>query len=215
MFRDRIEAAELLVKKLIHLKDKNVVVLAIPRGGLPLGYVISKELNVPLDIVLTKKIGHPTNKEYAIGAVSLKNSVLGYGSESVSEEYLISEIDSVRETLKKRLQKFYTNVSPQNLKGKTVIIVDDGIATGNTILVTIELVQNENPAKIIVAVPVAPPSAIQKLKRSPYLDEVICLEQPYDFNAVGNYYDDFNEVSDNEAIYLLEEANSTLKKMLQ
>lgn len=215
MFRDRIEAAELLVKKLIHLKDKNVVVLAIPRGGLPLGSVISKELNVPLDIVLTKKIGHPTNKEYAIGAVSLKNSVLGYGSESVSEEYLISEIDSVRETLKKRLQKFYVNVSPQNLKGKTVIIVDDGIATGNTILVTIELVQNENPAKIIVAVPVAPPSAIQKLKRSPYLDEVICLEQPNDFNAVGNHYDDFNQVSDNEAIYLLEEANSALKKMLQ
>ena len=183
MFRDRIEAAELLVKKLIYLKGEDVVVLAIPRGGLPLGYLISKELNVPLDIVLTKKIGHPTNKEYAIGAVSLKNSVLGYGSESVSDEYLISEIDSVRETLKKRLQKFYANVSPQNLKGKTVIIVDDGIATGNTILVTIELVKNEKPAKIIVAVPVAPSSAIQKLKRSPYLDEVICLEQPYDFNA--------------------------------
>lgn len=214
MFRDRIEAAELLVKKLIHLKGEDVVVLAIPRGGLPLGYLISKELNVPLDIVLTKKIGHPTNKEYAIGAVSLKNSVLGYGSESVSDEYLISEIDSVRETLKKRLQKFYANVSPQNLKGKTVIIVDDGIATGNTILVTIELVKNENPAKVIVAIPVAPSSAIQKLKRSAYLDEVICLEQPYDFNAVGKHYKNFNQLSDEEAIYLLEKANKSLNRML-
>ncbi|KGL62098.1 phosphoribosyltransferase [Polaribacter sp. Hel1_85] len=207
MFRDRIEAAELLVKKLLHFKGENVVVLAIPRGGLPLGYVVSKELNVPLDIVLTKKIGHPTKKEYAIGAVSLKNSVLGYGSESVSDEYIINEIDNVRETLKNRLQKFYANVSPQNIKGKTVIIVDDGIGTGNTILVTIELVKNENPAKIIVAIPVAQSSAIEKLKRSPYLDEVICLKQPHDFNAVGNYYKNFNQVSDAQAIYLLEEAN--------
>lgn len=212
MFEDRTEAAILLAKELHHLKGENTVVLAIPRGGLPLGAIIAKELEVPLDIVLTKKIGHPSNKEYAIGAVSLKNSVLGFGSDSVSEEYLIDEIDSVRETLKKRLQKFYLNVSPQNLKNKTVIIVDDGIATGNTILVTIELVYNENPAKIIIAVPVAPPSAIQKLKRSPYVDEVICLEEPYDFNAVGNHYRNFDQVSDKEAIYLLEEANSALKK---
>jgi predicted phosphoribosyltransferase len=211
VFKNRKEAAKLLAQKLLYLKGKELIVLAIPRGGLPLGVVISKELNVPLDIVLIKKIGHPSNKEYAIGAVTLKNRVLGFGAEMVSNYYIESETLKIRDLLKKRQRKFYKKTKPQNLQGKTVIIVDDGIATGNTILATIELVYNEYPAKIIVAVPVAPVLAIKKLENSPYLDKLICLEPVKTFYAVGNHYDIFNQITDDEAIYLFEEANKIIR----
>ncbi len=209
MFKDRIDAGTQLAEKLLAFKSQNVVVLAIPRGGLPLGAIVAKALNAPLDVALTKKIGHPNNKEYAIGAVSLENIILS-DAIGVTKGYIEEETTRLRKKLKERHNQYYKNNEPQNIKDKTVIIIDDGIATGNTILVTIELVKMQNPNKIVVAIPVAPPSTFRKLEDAPEVDEVICLETPFNFHAVGQFYEEFNQVSDQEAIRLLEESKLSL-----
>ena len=209
MFKDRTEAGIKLAEKLYHLKDENVVVLAIPRGGLPLGAIVAKAIHAPLDVALTKKIGHPYNKEYAIGAVSLDSRILSNAMEA-SEQYIEKETKRIREVLSKRRDQYYKNSYPQDVKDKIVVIVDDGIATGNTILATIELVHKKEPSKIIVAIPVAPPSAIEKLNNSPFVDEVVCLNTPHNFRAVGQFYDEFYTVTDQHAIKILEECNQTI-----
>ena len=209
MFKDRIDAGTQLAEKLLEFKSQNVVVLAIPRGGLPLGAIIAKALNAPLDVVLTKKIGHPYNKEYAIGAVSLKNSILS-DAIGVTKGYIEEEKARLRKKLKESHNQYYKEGVSQDLKDKTVIIIDDGIATGNTILVTIELVKMQNPNKIVVAIPVAPPSTVRKLEASSEVDEVICLETPYNFHAVGQFYQEFYQVSDQEAIRLLKDSKLLL-----
>jgi len=205
MFNNRIDAGTQLAEKLLEFKKENVVVLAIPRGGLPLGAIVAKALNAPLDVALTKKIGHPYNKEYAIGAVSLENIILS-DAIGVTKGYIEEETARLRKKLKERHNQYYKNGVSQDLKDKTVIIIDDGIATGNTILVTIELVKIQNPNKIVVAIPVAPPSTVRNLEASSVVDEVICLETPYNFHAVGQFYQEFYQVSDQEAIQLLEES---------
>ncbi len=206
MFKDRIDAGMQLAESLLDYRNQDVVVLAIPRGGLPLGAIIAKKLNAPLDVALTKKIGHPFNKEYAIGALSLENSILS-DAVGVTKGYIDEEINKLRKKLKARHNQYYKNNVPQNLEDRTVIIVDDGIATGNTILVTVDLVKMQNPKKIVVAIPVAPPSTVKKLENYPGLDAVICLETPYNFHAVGQFYQEFYQVSDEEAINLFESTN--------
>jgi putative phosphoribosyl transferase len=206
MFKDRIDAGIQLANKLLPFKDKEVVVLAIPRGGLPIGVIVAKTLQAPLDVALSKKIGHPYNREYAIGAVSLENIILNDVT-GVHKNYIAEETARIREKLKKRHQQYYKSRQPEDLKDKIVIIIDDGIATGNTIRVTAELVRAQKPKKVIVAIPVAPGSAIKSLEDSSHIDQVICLQTPYDFMAVGQFYEVFNQVSDEEAIQLLEESN--------
>ncbi|WP_297707835.1 phosphoribosyltransferase [uncultured Eudoraea sp.] len=206
MFKDRIDAGIQLAHKLLPYKDKEVVVLAIPRGGLPIGVIVAKTLQAPLDVALSKKIGHPFNREYAIGAVSLENIILKDVS-GVHKSYIAEETERIREKLKKRYQQYHQSRQPEDLKDKVVIIIDDGIATGNTIRVTAELVNAQKPDRVIVAIPVAPGSSINALKDSPYIDEVICLYTPYDFMAVGQFYEVFDQVSDEEAIKLLKEFN--------
>ncbi|MBT8308436.1 MAG: phosphoribosyltransferase [Maribacter sp.] len=206
MFKDRNDAGMQLAESLLDYMNQDVVVLAIPRGGLPLGAIIAKKLNAPLDVALTKKIGHPFNKEYAIGALSLENSILN-DAVGVTKGYIDEEINKLRKKLKARHNQYYKNNVPQNLEDRTVIIVDDGIATGNTILVTVDLVKMQNPKKIVVAIPVAPPSTVKKLENYPGLDAVICLETPYNFHAVGQFYEEFYQVSDEEAINLFESTN--------
>lgn len=204
MFKDRIEAGILLSQELNSYKEKNAVILAIPRGGLPIGVILAKELKLPLEVMLIKKIGHPFNKEYAIGAVSRNNIVLDKQAADVSMEYITEETNRLRGILNERYKKFYKNRKPCKLEKKIAIIVDDGIATGNTILATAQLVHEESPLKIIVAVPVAPRSSVLKLASSRYIDDVICLEQPPVFHGVGEFYENFDQVSDEEAINLFE-----------
>lgn len=206
MFNDRVDAGTQLSKKLLSYKDKDVVVVAIPRGGLPLGAVVAKTLKAPLDVALIKKIGHPFNKEYAIGAVSLQSQIIG-DRVHISEDYIKTEIKRLRKVLQKRHDQYYKRGKPRDLKDKVVIIVDDGIATGNTVLATIELIADQAPSAIVLAIPVAPPDAVRKLKRSPLINKVICLLTPYYFRAVGHFYKDFSEVTDKMAIQLLEEGN--------
>lgn len=206
MFQDRTEAGIQLAEKLTFYKDQDVVVLAIPRGGLPLGSIVAKTLNAPLDVALIKKIGHPYNKEYAIGAVSLE-SVITSDTVNIPKSYIEEETKSIRRLLAKRYEQYYKKGKPHDLKDKVVIVVDDGIATGNTLLATVELVYKQKPRSIVVAIPVAPPSSLNKLEDSPFVNEVICLETPYNFMAVGQFYEEFDAVSDEEAIQILQETN--------
>jgi predicted phosphoribosyltransferase len=207
MFNNRTDAGKQLAVKLSSFKNKDVVVLAIPRGGLPIGNIISKALNAPLDVILTKKIGHPLNKEFAVGAVSLQNRILN-DTLDVSERYIEEETKRIRKLLQHRYDQYYKKHKPENLKNKTVIIVDDGIATGNTLFATADLVKQQKPKTIIVAVPVAPASVIEKLIANEAIDEVICLKTPYYFEAVGLHYRDFRAVTDAEAIEILESQNT-------
>ncbi|MDA9089439.1 phosphoribosyltransferase family protein [Maribacter arcticus] len=207
MFEDRNDAGTQLAKKLTKFKEENVVVLAIPRGGLPVGAQVAKSLQAPLDVVLTKKIGYPTNKEYAIGAVSLESIVLT-NAMGIEKSYIDQETARIRKTLRERYNQYYKHQSPVNLKNKTVIIVDDGVATGNTLLATIEIVYKQNPSKIVIAIPVAPASAIYKISNTENVDEVICILIPDNFRAVGQFYKNFEQVTDQKAIQILEKTNS-------
>jgi predicted phosphoribosyltransferase len=203
MFSNRDEAGYLLAQELIKYKGKPVVVMAIPRGGLPLGAALARMLEAPLEVALTKKIGHPFNREYAIGAVSREQIVLNR-PEGVSEEYIKAETARLRQSLEERHRMFHRNIKPVPLKGKHVIIIDDGIATGNTLRVTVALIAAAAPEEIIVAIPVAPPDAVERLAEMSEVDEVVCLETPWDFHAVGQFYEDFTAVSDKEALEIFE-----------
>ena len=209
MFKDRNDAGKQLAEKLMGYKNKEVVVVAIPRGGLPLGNIVAKALNAPLDVVLTKKIGHPINKEYAIGAVSIGNKYIT-DSVAASLSYIDEETRRIRDILRQRQDQYYKNSKPKDLKDKIVIIVDDGVATGSTMLATIALINDEDPSRLIVAVPVSSVSAGEKLSNSPFVDEVVCLHTPKDFRAVGQFYEVFEPVLDKRAIQILEESNKRL-----
>ena len=208
IFKDRIEAGNLLAVKLKPYKSDTTIIMAIPRGGVPIGYEIAEQLNLPLEVVLSKKIGHPLHKEYAIGAVTLKNKILSDAASEISQNYIEEETKRIRALLAKRYQDYYGQKNPLQLKNKTIILVDDGIATGNTILSTIEMIHDEQPKKIIVAVPVASQSALQKLQNSDFVDEVICLTAPSHFRAVGQFYQNFDQVDDVEVKALLQKATT-------
>lgn len=215
MFTNREEAGKLLANKLINYKDnKEVVIVAIPRGGVPVGFEIANKLNAPLEIVLSKKIGHPFNKEYAIGAVTLENSILSDGAKEVSPVYIYEETEQVRALLKQRHQLYYGENKPLSLKDKIVILVDDGIATGNTIISCIQLLQLQKPSKIVVALPVAPNSSLRKIREIPEVNKVICLSAPVNFQAVGQFYEEFDQVNDHEVVEILKKTkvSFSLKK---
>lgn len=205
MFKDRYEAAMLLVKKLEKYKNKNGIILAVPRGGIPIGYYIAKELDLPLEIILSKKIGHPQNPEYAIGSVSLHGKIINDDLTNVSMDYINTESERILIGLKEKFKLYMGNRKATDLKDKTVIIVDDGIATGNTILATLEMIKKSKPKEIIIAVPVAPPTTAKKL--SMLVDELICLYTPEDFMGVGQFYESFSQVTDDEVIKFLDDAS--------
>jgi len=200
MFTDRIEAGILLAAKLKKYKDEPGIILAVPRGGIPVAYAVATELDFPVEVVLTKKIGHPMNKEYAIGAASLTDYFVE-PHENVSDAYIQQELIRIRKRLREMYAKFMGEEKPASLEGKTVIVIDDGIATGNTILSTIQVLRKSNPGKIIIAVPVAAQSAVNKISR--IADEVITVITPHIFHGVGAFYKDFSQVSDEEVIFYL------------
>lgn len=190
----------MLAEALEKYKGESGVVLGIPRGGVPIAAYIARKLRMPLDLILTKKIGHPANPEFAIGSVSIDTMHLNEEI-NVPHDYIEAEVGRIRESLRKKQQLFMGNRKPADLKDKVVIIVDDGIATGNTLIATINLVKMKQPRKVVVAVPVAPPSAVRHI--GAIVDEMICLLAPPDFFAVGQFYDEFTQVSDEEVIELL------------
>lgn len=212
MFKDRTDAGLLLVKKLSNYhNNKDAVVVTIPRGGIPLGYVISKGLHLPLELVLSKKIGHPLHKEFAIGAVTLTDMILSDAANDVSRMYIEAETSRIRTILKERQDGYYDKRKPISFKNKIVIVVDDGVATGNTLMSSIKLIEKQKPSQIIVALPVGPPSVIEKIKKLPYVNDTICLLVPENFRAVGQFYKNFDQVKDNEVVTLLDKANTTFQ----
>ena len=200
MFRNRTEAGLLLASKLKKYQYDPGVILAVPRGGVPVAYMVAKELGFPLEVILTKKIGHPMNPEYAIGAASLSDYFV-IPHDDVSQDYIDNEVLKIRKKLKEMYVKFMGDKSPEDLKGKTVIVIDDGIATGNTLLSTIDVIRKSDPAKIVIAVPVAPESAVSKLSKA--VDDVVVVMVPENFYGVGSFYEDFDQVSDEEVILYL------------
>ena len=199
--KDRKDAALRLANELKKYKDTDTIVLAIPRGGVPIGYFIAQKLNVPLEIILSKKIGHPNNPEYAIGSVSLQGVVVDENFSIMFKDYINQETKRILNDLKLKFAIYMGNHKPADLFNKTVIIVDDGIATGNTMTATILTVKKSNPKEIIVAVPVSPKDTASEMKE--LVDEFICLYEAEEFFGVGQFYDEFTQVSDEEVIRLL------------
>ena len=200
MFQNRIDAGLQLAAKLSMYEYTQSIVLAVPRGGVPIAYIIAKELRLPLDLVLIKKIGHPTNKEYAIGATSLTDYFVIPHAE-VSQKYIDNEVEKVQMKLKEMYIKYMENKVPVNIEGKTVIVVDDGVATGNTLSSTINMLRKLKPTNIVIAVAVASKSAYQMLKK--IADEVVSVIIPEEFHGVGGFYQNFAQVTDQEVMYYL------------
>lgn len=201
MFENRQEAGKLLAKKLVKYKGTDAVVLAVPRGGVTVGYEVAQELNLPLDVVLAKKIGHPLNPEFAIGSVSLESQQID-SYENVPQTYIQNEIHRIRKALEEKRTLYQGKHPAMPIAGKTVIVVDDGIATGNTLLATIALLRKTGAAKIVVASPVIPMNRVQAFNEA--ADEFIYLRCDENFPGVGAFYHNFEQVSDDEVILFLE-----------
>lgn len=200
IFKDRTEAGKLLANKLLRFKNKAPIVLAIPRGGVPVAYEVANLLHAELSIILIKKIGHPKNKEYAIGAVGTDEYFISPGEEA-SKSYIEEEVSSIRFRLKEMKEKFMPGKEDTDIKNRIVIVVDDGIATGKTMLVTVSALRKSDPKKIIVAVPVASGHSVIEL--SQVADEVITVENPNELFAIGSFYESFNQITDEDVIQIL------------
>jgi len=206
-FSNRTEAGRKLAKALAFYKEQHPVILALPRGGAPVAAEIAAALETPLDLVLVRKIGVPFQPELAMGAVIDGQEPLVVRNEQVIRmaEINESEFDAIRdrelEEIERRRKLYLGNRPHPELKGQTVIIVDDGIATGATIRVALRAIRMRKPRKLILAVPVAPTQSLDELRTE--ADEIVCLEDYEDFGAIGLYYSDFRQISDAEVIKLL------------
>lgn len=208
LFVDRKEAGRMLAEALEKYQDDDVVVYALPRGGVALGVEIAKRLKAPLDLIISKKIGHPFNKEYAIGALAEEGDPIMNQAEQqgINDAWLKGEVKRLRQEIKRRREVYLGNRAVQSVEGKTAIIVDDGIATGFTMFVSIEELKKRNPKRIIVAIPVTPEDTARMLEEM--VDEVVALERTTHYlGAVGAYYINFNQVEDEEVIALLNSVN--------
>ncbi len=205
-FTDRTAAGAQLATELQEREIDADIALAIPRGGLPLGREVADALDIPLDIVVAKKIGAPGNPEYAIGAVASDGSVWrneeafrGTGSD---EEYFEQQRETEAANARQKADRYRGDRSPPDLTDKTVVVVDDGVATGSTVRACLERLQGTDADRIVLAVPVGPPETIAELQSA--ADEVVCLETPREFSGVGQFYERFQQVSDEEAMEYLE-----------
>ncbi|MBO8127102.1 MAG: phosphoribosyltransferase [Firmicutes bacterium] len=207
MFRDRAEAGEKLADRLGQYKGQETIVLAIPRGGLLVAVPIIKQIHCHWDLIIPRKLGAPHNPEFAIGAVSVDGTY--YLQEDyvkmlgVPQAYIDQEVKEQTREIKRRMEKYRGKSEPPEVKNRRVIIVDDGIATGLTVLAAIKSIQNQNAAKTVIAVPVGPPDSIEKLRT--FADEVVCLATPEPFYAVSEHYENFQQVEDDEVFALLTE----------
>jgi putative phosphoribosyl transferase len=205
-FKDRHEAGQKLAKVLLSYKRQPcTIVLGLPRGGVVTAFEIAKALELPLDVICPRKIGAPHNPELGVGAIT--ESGVCFLNEHLIQEldvphvYLEAEIEKERQLAQQRAVLYRKNRPPLQIKDSTVILVDDGLATGGTMKVAIQAVKAQKAAKVIVAVPVSPPDTLDEIKA--LVDQVFCLESPALFYAVGQFYDNFSQTEDQEVIELL------------
>jgi putative phosphoribosyl transferase len=211
MFRNRSEAGNRLAALLDRYKDRDdVIVLALPRGGVVTGYEIARAIGAPLDVLIVRKIGFPYQPELAAGAIAetgsvvLNRDIMAVGG--LTEEALKPEIDRQKEEIARRIVLYRAGKPLADLAGKTVVLVDDGIATGATMKAAIAALKRENIAKLVLALPVGPPETVEVLRTM--VDEFICLETPVYFMAVGAHYSDFTQVTDEEVVKLLQRSTA-------
>jgi predicted phosphoribosyltransferase len=209
-FRDRKYAGRALARRLANLAGRSdVTVLALPRGGTPVAYEVAKALHAPLDVLVVRKLGVPWNPEFAMGAIAS-------GGERLIDDMLVRELGiSTRDVEEvasneayelERRERVYRGGRPApDLRGRTVILVDDGLATGSTMRVAVRAARRQSPARVVVAAPVAAPEACELLRGE--ADEVVCAEMPDPFLGVGRWYLDFSQTSDQEVCRLLDDAN--------
>ena len=209
-FRDRKEAGRLLAEKLAaYMNRPDVIVLALPRGGVPVGFEVAKALHAPLDVVIVRKLGVPGQEELAMGAIATGGmqvlNKLVVRSLGISEAEIESAAARERLELERR-ERLYRGARPApDIAGRTVILVDDGIATGTTMRVAITALKKQQPSRIVVAIPVAAWATCEDLECE--VDEVVCLLSPEDLMAIGTWYADFTQVPDQEVCDLLERAD--------
>lgn len=209
-FSDRKDAGKQLASALTDFSFKEGMVLAIPRGGVVVGYEIASALNFKLDVIIPRKIGTPDNPELAIGAVTedgtmiLDDSLIMYLG--VSNDYIYQESERQKQEIRRRQNFYRQGVSEPEIKDKNVIVVDDGIATGYTMKAALASVRNRGAATLTVAIPVGPPSTIKELEGQ--ADNIVCLYTPEYFQAIGQFYSDFSQTTDKEVIELLKKQKS-------
>jgi len=209
-FKNRTEAGRMLAQRLGEYRGKDVIVLAIPMGGVPVGYEIAREMRAPLDVVMAKKIGAPFNPELAIGAVTWNGAVLldedMVDKWHISREY-VGEMSRklIKDMNDKLIELRVGQGSFPKLFGRTVIIVDDGIATGNTMIAAVEAIRDQGASEVVIATPVLPKELVSTME---LVAPLVYLDAPEDFEAVGQYYEQFEATSKEKAIELLVLANS-------
>lgn len=206
LYKDRKDAGRQLAEKLKKYINENPIIIALPRGGVVVGYEVSKILHAPLDVVVPRKIGSPFNPEFGIGAIA-PNGVCILDDESVkftgiSELQLFEVIEKETVEMNRRTNLYRKDCAPLDFTDKTIIVVDDGIATGVSTKAAVLSIKKMNPRKIVLAVPVCPLNTEEKFKKD--VDEFMCLNESPDFYAVGAFYLDFDQISDFEVIDLLQ-----------
>jgi len=216
IFADRVEAGRSLAAKLVEKKYEKPVVLALPRGGVPVAAEVAKALGAPLDIVLVRKIGVPYQPELAVAAVVDGDHPELVINEDVRRLAHVSneEIERAKARelveIERRRALYLQGRARVPISGATVIVIDDGIATGATVRAALKALRRGKPKKLVLAVAVAPPDTVAKLR--PEVDEIVCLETPEPFYAIGLYYRDFGQVSDQQVVALLAEAAGPTKE---
>lgn len=211
-FMDRHDGGRQLAKALEGRNLKDPIVLALPRGGVPVAYEIARVLHAPLDLLMVRKIGAPGHPEYGIGGVvDGENPQLVLNDEIVQalqpdERYLAAEMHRQLHEIERRRQAYLGGRKPLPVRGRTVVLVDDGIATGGTMRVAIRALRKAGAERIVVAVPVAPRDTIDRIGKE--ADDVVCLSMPEPFHAVGLHYRDFDQTSDAEVVQLLDRARA-------
>jgi putative phosphoribosyl transferase len=216
MFADRRAAGRQLGERLQHLRRERPVVLALPRGGVPVGFEIAERLDAPLDLVLVRKIGVPWQPELALGAVVdgadpqvIINEALA-ADLGIEEGYIASETAQQLEEIERRRQIYLSDRPPVPLAGRTAIIVDDGIATGSTVRAALRAVRKAGAGRIVLAVPVAPEDTIASLRAE--ADEIVCVSSPSPFIAVGAHYHKFPQLADADVVALLEARHQAMTR---
>lgn len=208
IFADRIDGARRLAEHLVHLRDKHVVVVGLPRGGVPVAAVVAKALNAPLDVILVRKLGVPSQPELGMGAIGeddvrvLNDEVVQLTGVTADEIVRVEARERIE--LERRVKRFRAGRELVSLTNRLVVIVDDGVATGSTARAACQVVRARGASYIVLAVPVAPPGWEQDL--AGVADEYICVATPGGFSSVGQFYSDFTQVTDDDVVDCLTEA---------
>ncbi len=215
LFEDRIQAGRILAQRLMHWADRSgTLVLGLPRGGVPVAFEVARALNAPLDVFIVRKLGVPGQEELAMGAIAPQQVVIIdkmlIDHLRISAQALQAVIDRETEELARREQAYRGRLPPLDVKGRSVILIDDGLATGSTMRAAIASLKKQQPSRLVVAVPVGAPQTCDEIR--PTVDELICAATPEPFYGVGRWYENFSQTTDKEVQHLLSQARQDQSK---